>query len=358
MTTFADIETKLRRFLRDPDEVHFSDAFLLSLWNEGQRLFCYNTRCLQKAEIFVTPSLKKWTVNRQWERGLAGEDDWYWIPFYEEYIRGVHCTQPWEPQQITDIIPSVSGGVFVTTPMEALQTSTSLQQLVDYHMPDDYGGMIYCAFETAEVVPKLKKEVESSDKWWRSREEDRPYQYVPDMFPSENRLVMYPRSSGRSVNSDGEFGTICYVDDTDNFNIESEYGITFDCVGYDLSDSSYGMLSYLLRDEECFFTVYFAVPEDLEDSSSLIEVPKFLRKYVMFFVVGMALQSEGPRRDMTLGAHYMARYYAGEAAIKKLMSQGRQQDREVVLESKRFTEERVPRKGRVRFPDHFPRVHR
>ena len=79
MATFSDTETRLRRYLRDPNGDVWSQAVLMQMFNEAQHTFNRDTSVLEKVVGIHVPANTDYTRCYLWE---------------EDYVSGHPETRP------------------------------------------------------------------------------------------------------------------------------------------------------------------------------------------------------------------------------------------------------------------------
>ena len=70
---WSDQRERIRRFLRDPDGLIWSDALLLRLYNSEQEQLHQTVGLLDQARIVRTPPMFDFAISHDWENVSATE---------------------------------------------------------------------------------------------------------------------------------------------------------------------------------------------------------------------------------------------------------------------------------------------
>jgi hypothetical protein len=342
MTWSAEL-VKIRRLLRDPQGLIWSEAFLRHLWNDVQKDFQNRTHALEDVAAQRVPAVYQFAYMHDWEWRFLPEEFSKFYQCLAQHDLYVFCHR-WEPQQITRIEADVSDyGIHFTQPWEACMGETP-GEVVKMKFPANFGSMKFIAYDEEPIQAVSKKEVQSSDPSHVTRS-GLPYAFYP-YDETEDAYVLYPRPSTNFVNElEGE-GLALYAagdDEDDTIGVVATRsgsndvgaGAPFDIV--DLNDS--------------VFMVYEVSPVEIEGLADESEFCAFLLKYVRYGVIGRAYGSNTDGRIRSLADYWQRRYELG-AAFTKRWSRHRRTDRDYRLVTRGAPTRRRYRHPRL--PDGYP----
>lgn len=334
---------QLRRLLRDPQELIWSEAFLRHLWNDVQRDFQNRTFALEEVAVQRVPAVFQFTYLQDWE--------WRYLPdefskFYQgltQFDDLVICHR-WEAQSRSGIAADVADyGVHFTQPWEACMGETPGAP-VKMKFPVNFGTMKFIAYDEEPIEALTQKAVQSTDPAYLTREGD-PLGYYP-YDETEDGYVLYPRPTVNFVNELSGDGLALYAAGDDEDDTEGVVAVRSG--SSDLGDGA----SYdIVETTDSVFMVYGVLPSDIEAAGDEPDIPAFLCKYLRYGVAGRAYSANTDGRIKSLGEFWQARYDLGVAYTKRWLRL-RRQDRDYRLTTPGAPARRTYRHPRL--PDAYP----
>ena len=190
---FTDVETRLRRYLRDPNAKVWSQDLLMDLFNDAQQHFHQDLKMDVVVSAVSVPAQYEWSSTSEWE-----ED------YLEGYTRragtsfeasGEVVFFRWEITQIMGDTPQVSDGYRCTHAWEIYQGTVVIIDRDVLPLPYDFDDPLLIAFDGEKLTPIEEREVQASDSRWEYNTGE-PWRYYMTGEDQDRRFVMYPRPSG------------------------------------------------------------------------------------------------------------------------------------------------------------------
>jgi hypothetical protein len=333
MTTFAESETRMRRFLRDPSGIIWSSADLLTYFNDAQVEIALKTGLLVRVENHYYPPRYEWSYTYDWERDYC--DGTRYQMFEVNQASGDVITYPWEAAYYLSASQTDDSDTRYTHPWESHYTETAETPAVPLHSRFD--KMLFIAYDEDEILPITKKELESKDPYYKDRVSTVTHYYRPDDY--SNILFPYPKPS-----------TIVEQEPSETFTFDDAGGINSSDEEW-LDEGDYGLITDVIDQENAFVMVYEAQPTILEENSEEPDYPDWMVKYVEYATLERAYGSDTDGFIPTLRDYWKARKEVGIKALKKFQRM-MAIDRNYVLGgmTKRASSKRL------RLPDHYPAI--
>ena len=202
MTKFSEVETRLRRFLKDPNADIWSQQLLIDLFNQAQEEFNDSTRILEKICSIRIPSQYDFSMVYEWEEEFTdGKASGLMCQFVAaQYM----STQEWEIDAWVGQLPVIAGGYRATQPWERYSVSVVVHGKSVFKFPEDYktcSMLIWNRYRlkpiTEESAMRSSRNYETRAGWPRyyytiGRDQDREFVIYP--LPSE--IVWYEPETG------------------------------------------------------------------------------------------------------------------------------------------------------------------
>lgn len=309
MTVFNDIITKLRRFLRDPSGDIWSDADLLTYWNDAQIEIAQKTNYIEKAEAYRFPPIWTWSYMFDWERQETDGDRFQCLYIWQ--ARNVVGCYPWEPGYYATNSSTADSGDRWTHPWEA-EYADSRSDIVPIPLHEKIHRTKFVAYDEDELRPTTRKELALRDPHYRTCTGQPVSYYRPDEY--HNMLILYPYPA--SVTWD-EALISGYVTDT----YQDTGGIT----AWDedhIRQSDTGIILEEIEIDGQVFMVYDALPKDVESDvghwhRENVDWPQFLTKYVEYATLERAYGANTDGFIPSLRDYWMHRKNVGIEMIKR-----------------------------------------
>lgn len=342
--TWAVELVKIRRMLRDPSGLIWSEAFLRNLWNDVQQDFQHKTGVLEDIQTERFPPVYQWSYQQDWEFRHCPSTESKFYQCLSIHDDLVFCHR-WEPQQRAGIAADVSDyGIHFTQAWEACMGQIP-GELIRMRFPRNFNVMKFIAYDE-EPIDASSRKVVQGDPAFHTKEGE-PICYYP---VSDTEYVLYPRPSTAFVNElSGEAMALFADDDTEDTTTGT---IAVRTGSTDVSTET-GMSVDIVDTTNSVFMVYGVSPTDVSGAFDEPDYPVFLRKYIRHGVVGRAYSANTDGRIRSLGEYWELRYTLGVRYCKRYM-QNRRQDRDYRLTSKGMTARRTHRHPRL--PDRYPAV--
>ncbi len=257
---------KLRRFLRDPAGDIWSDADLLTYWNDAQIEVAQKTVILTRVEAHHYPPEYNYAYTHDWERHYI-EGDAY-CPFEESMTRpGMSFTHIWEAAYYLDSVTTMQSGYRITHPWEAAYVSPDGFIPIKLHGQVD--RIIFAAYDREEIRPASRKEIAESNPYYRTQTGPPTEYWRIDDY--SNQIVLYPQPSMVLNNYD-------YTEILDDPATYPDPLTTSDEEWLDDSDT--GIITDITTLDDSLFVIYQALPTDIEAWTEESALPPWFLKGV------------------------------------------------------------------------------
>lgn len=345
MSWVAELK-KVRRLLRDPTGNVWSEAFLKNLWNETQQDYQKRTHVLEDVVAQRVPQLYHFAYQYDWEYAELPTTVSQFYRCLNTHDEKVFCHR-WEVQEITGIDGDVQDwGTHFTQPWEAFSGVTP-GDVIKMRYPRGFNGAKFVAYDEEPIVPTSRKEIQSSDPSYVTRQGEPFAYYTHDEI--DNSYVLYPRPSvGFANDVEGEGLAFYEEDDTEDdetgtIAVRSGSGETGHIGGsVDIVDTASNV-----------FMVYEVNPVDVGLVSEEIDYPEFLRKYIRYGVISRAYGANTDGRIPSLSDYWQLRYDIG-VEVGKRYCRNRRSDRDYRMTTKGAMSRRTRRHPRL--PDGYPAI--
>ena len=258
MSTFLEHLKILRRFLRDPDALIWSNETLRLFWNQSAIELSQKVGLIDRAHAYRWPPSFTYSYTYDWEREFLEGDLYRCFEFW--HAGGVVCTYPWEPG--ADSASNMPGdqGYRYTHPFEIFYGAPGDPVRVPLHQ--DLVAPTFAAFDEYQIAPITERELAQTDPNYKTVSGSRPlYYYRPDT--QQNEAVIYPRPSMVSWSEE---------------DIRTGPGVAFDdaggiIIGEDgaLDETDYGIITEEIPTLGHLFMIFNSLPPPVEDYEDVID---------------------------------------------------------------------------------------
>jgi hypothetical protein len=333
-------------YLRDPNGLIWSEAFLRHLYNDIQQDLQNKTKCLEDVTTQRVPQLYHFAYQFDWE--------YAYLPttlsqFYQ--CLTVHDTASichrWEAQQYTGIAGDISDyGAHVTQPWEMYMSLTCGEES-KMRFPQNFNSVKFIAYDEEPIGTTSRKLVQANDSSYLITQ-GRPIAYYP-CDETDNSYVLYPRPSAGFENDISGSGLAFYASgDTES----DETGII--AVRDDSTpSSSEGASVDIVNTENSVFMIYDVSPNDMVALGDEPEFPVFLRKYIRYGVLSRAYGANTDGKIQSLSDYWGVRYDLGCEFVKRYV-RNRRKDRDYRLVTQGIRPSRYRRHPRL--PAGYPAI--
>lgn len=335
---------KLRVYLRDPNGLIWSEAFLRHLYNDVQQDLQHQTNVLEDVTAQRVPQLYHMSYQNDWEFAFLPSTLTQFYQCLSVHDQVVLCHR-WEVQQWTGIPADIADyGAHFTQPWEAY-SSLGAGEVVKQRFPSNCNSVKFIAYDESPIESTSRKAVQSGDSSYVTTQGS-PCAYYP-CDETDNSYVLYPRPSVAFQSDVAGDGVAFYASgDTES----DETGLI--AVRDDSTPSaSIGAAVDIIDTVNNVFMIYDVSPDDMVSLNDEPDYPEFLRKYVRYGVVSRAYGANTDGKIQSLSDYWGVRYELGVQFVRRYV-RNRRKDRDY-----RFvTQGMNPVRGRrhPRFPSNYP----
>lgn len=333
MTTFAESETRIRRYLRDPNGLIWSTADLITYFNDAQVELAMKTGLLVRVENHYYPPQYDYSYTYDWEREYC-EGTRYQM-FIINQASGDVITYPWEAAYWLSTQQTEDTNYRYMHPWEAHYVESSETPAVPLHSKFD--RMLFIAYDENEICPISKKELETDDPFYKDRAGVVTHYWRPDDY--SNIFYPYPKPSTYVVN-----------ETTEDEVFDDVSGILSSDEGW-LDEGDIGIVTDVINQEDAFVMIYQAQPWDIEATEDESDYPDWMVKYIEYGCLERAYGADTDGHIPSLRDYWKARKDIG---VKALMKYQRMTNTDRDYRFGGMT--RVATSRRLRLPDGYPAI--
>jgi hypothetical protein len=333
MTTFAESETRMRRFLRDPEGVIWSTLDLMAYFNDAQVEMAQKTGLLVRVENHYYPPQYDYSYMYDWEKNYF--DGTGFQMFTVNQASGDVITYPWESGYYLSTQQTQDDDYRYMHPWEVHYASSAELPAVPLHA--NFDKMLFIAYDENALVPISKKELEMADPFYKNRVGTTTHYWRPDDF--SNIFYPYPIPSDVVEQITGpedvfvDTGGIITSDET--MLVEGDLGIITDII-----DSA-----------DAFIMIYQAQANDILEVTDSSDFPDWWVKYIEYATLERAFGADTDGFIPTLRDYWKARKDLGIKSLKRF------QRMMLVDQDFRLGGQKQPTTSRrLRLPDGYPAI--
>jgi hypothetical protein len=330
------IETRLRRALRDPEGTLYTSEELQRHWNDTQNDLQQKTHLLEHVEAHRYPPLYDWAITHWWERSGVQGDVFHALT--EWLGQDARVCYPWEPGYVTEDSNPPDCGDRWTHAWEILHCTTADHVPIPLHA--QFETMKFCAYDREEIRPITEHELAKSDYGYRTATGYVVHYWRPDNF--HNQIVLYPHPSSpviqdlpepheQLVAATGEAGIISSDDEH-------------------LDTGDTGLMTDVIELDDALFCVYEPIPVPVEDQQSVPDWPDWQCRFVEYGVLARAFGADRDSFQPSLRDYWQTRYDIGIEGLRRF-KRGRLKDRTFIIGGDIWGK---TQRSRVRFPAGYP----
>jgi hypothetical protein len=254
MTTFNQSLTRIKRFLRDPDNNIWSDEDIRVFWNDAQIEVAQKIGYIERVHSYRYPPLYAVSYLYDWEyQHLAGDK---YKCLYEWTQRDVVVCYPWEPGYYLTSMDTPDDGSRVTYVWETEYCTPA--DVVRLPLHEKFHKAKFVAFDERQVDPLSEKQIALEDSYYRTTTGEPINYYRPDLF--HNHIVLYPRPS--SVTWDDASWLL--TDASESFGTAASDGI----ISYKedaFDETGYGVIYDTIDTDGHLFMIFESLPDDVDN---------------------------------------------------------------------------------------------
>jgi hypothetical protein len=300
---FLDSITRMRRMLRDPNGIIWTDDDITSYFNESQIEIAQKTQTMEKVATFQYPPLYTWGYMNDWEYQHCSGDRFQSLTI-DQNTGAVIC-YPWEPGYWIDNSPTSDEGIRSTLPFEVLcSSSMTPAEPIEMLLDSAFLRMSYSAFDKWPITPLTMREVINNDRFYKTRVGSRVlWYYRPDEYGY--KIIPYPRPA--SVN---------WQDTSNTSGMSDTAGIIADPTV--LYSQDVGLPISVVQLTGALFTIYDAMPYPVESVQDTLYWPDWFVKYVEYGALERAFAADTDGYIPSLRDYWQKRKDLGIEVLKRL----------------------------------------
>jgi len=298
--TWADILTRIRRYLRDPDGDIWTDADILTLFNDAALEIAIKTGLIIRVEAHYYPPEFDYSYLYDWEKSFTeGTPDQ--ALNVNQVREGNVITYPWEVAYWLDEEPSADEGNRFIHGFESEYASPA--EVVKIPLHAKFSKMKFVGWNEEPIDHRTEAEIAAADGFYRTTQGTPAFYYHPDQ--QHNQIIIYPRPS-------------VTWQDTDHTEVLDDDGngmITYDEGWLDIGDL--GITYDVIDAEEALFCVYEAYPVEVSELEDEPDFAPYITKYIEAATLERAFGIDSDGYIASLRDHWKFRKDVGIEAIKK-----------------------------------------
>ena len=304
---------KMRRFLRDPAGLIWSDDDLVAYFNEGLLEIFQKCQLNEKIEAHRYPPTYNWAYMWDWEYQYT-DGDQYQALSIDQLVGWTICF-PWEPAYWMDDCPTSDDGYRFTMPFEACCCDQPAEP-VEMELDLAFTRMRFAAFDKWPIMAITRREIIDQDRFFRTRVGSRVlWYYRPDEY--SYKMILYPAPAG-----------VIWQDDVITPGLSDTEGLADPSLL--LRSSDLGITTETINLDSALFVVYDAVPYAIESVSDEIPCPDWIVRYVEYAALERAFGADTDGCIPSLKDLWQKRKEVGIKILQKMKRQ-RNSDQEYRL---------------------------
>jgi hypothetical protein len=301
MSTVTGNLTRIRRFLRDPEGLVWTDDDILQAWNMAQLEITQKAKFLERVEAHHYPPEWTWSYQWDWEKQHIEGDMHKCLLVYQQ--TGEVITYPWEAGYWMDANDTPDDGYRCTHPWETAMCSTP-SDIVPMKLHTRLQRMKFCAYDEEPIQAIQPREVATNDPYWKTRTGQVTNYCIFD--ETENLYFLYPHPSAITWHEVAEEDTF-----DDSGGLITDFGTLY--------ESDTGLTTDIVDTEDSVFMVYDAIPYDLQAWEDDCLIPDVFLKYVEYATLERCFGADTDAFIPTLRDYWKMRKDAGIEAMKRML---------------------------------------
>ena len=292
---------RMRRFLRDPGGLIWSDADITAYFNEATIEISQKTQLLERIGYRRYPPVYTWAYFWDWEYEYLGGDTYQALNI-DQASQMVIC-YPWEASYWMSSSPTADDGMRFIMPFEGCLVDNPAEP-IEIPLDSAFLRMRFVSFDKWPILPITRREVMDNDRFWKTRVGSRVLNYYrPDEYGY--KIVLYPRPAA-----------VTWQDSAGTAGLDDSGGLITDELF--LSDTDTGLPIEVLDLEGSLFTIYDAVPYSVENMLDEIPWPDWFVKYIEYATLERAFGADTDGYIPSLRDYWRKRKEIGVEILKKL----------------------------------------
>lgn len=326
--------TRIRRFLRDPDANIWTDADILTLFNQEQDEFQNVVGGVRTVELIRLPPLFESTYMFDFEWPYTSHETGYVnslpsdLKYYDQGY--AFCTYRWEGPHIAGhTSPGSDAGTFCFHPWETWMVNDGWAA----DSPPVWAGhkfeqALFIAYDKDPIEPITKKELMETDISFRTRTGEVVNYWRDETF--ENFIHLYPTPSTVSWTDTTDEGMV--IGETSADEAGESYGLVTDYTGA-VDNSNFGACIDLLDLEDNLLVAYIKQPSEIVYDDDESDFRSYFTKYIEFGTLEQAYRMENDGKIESLSDYWS---YRKSIAVRlmRIFKYKKLEDRDLCLKTK------------------------
>lgn len=222
---FSSVETRLRRYLRDPNADIWSQDLLIDLFNQAQDQFNKATNLHIQVQGVRVPGINNYTRTYEWEEEYT---EGAIRRFGENYDgAGYFCIHEWEVPQARGYEPGADDpNTYRATHSFEIYTVSGVNDWDILKFPDDFDRAVLVAYDRQKLGAVTEERLQKTRRAYKTNE-GKVTDYCRIGQDEEREFALYPRPSDYTFDTisdtvaDVDCG-YCYGWESDNDHFPSE----------------------------------------------------------------------------------------------------------------------------------------
>lgn len=306
--TFVEELEKVRRFLRDPDGLIWTDGDVLVYYNDALLEIASKIGFVEKVHSYKYPP--EWTFSffYDWERQSLDGDLYQCLTIWQ--ARNIVVAYPWEAVYWLTNSDTPDGGTRFIHPWESAYASPADYIPLPFHAK--FHKARYVAYNERSLSPTTQGELSDKDSHYRTASGTPGWYWRPDI--EGNQIVLYPRPSSVTFDDGGLLRepTEALADDG-GLNTWQEDS---------LDETDTGIIIDNIDTANALFMVFEAIPNEVYDDvgdwhTEQIDFPEMFLKYVRYGCLERCFGADNDGFIPSLRDFWRMRKEIGIKAIKR-----------------------------------------
>jgi len=301
---FADELMEIKMFLRDPDNIIWSNEDIRTYYNDALIELALKVGYIEKAHVYKYPPEWTWAYIHDWEKQYTNGDKYKC--FMEWPASNKIITSVWETSYWLSNNDNYENGTRFTHPWESIYKAPSDIVPIPFHAK--YSKMKHISFDERTLTPTTQQELGSMDCFYKTAAGTPVHYWKPD--ETSNQFIIYPRPSS-AIWDDNSLKSTPF----DSFN---DTGGIIDWKEENIDEIDVGIITDSIDTDNNIFMVFDAMPNTATiNYYDHVDMPEFLLKYVMFATLERCYGADNDGFIPSLRDYWKMRKEVGINAIKR-----------------------------------------
>ncbi len=308
MANFATQLIKVRRFLRDPDGLIWTDEDVRTYYNDTLLELSSKIGFIEKVHTYKYPPEWTFSYMYDWEKQYADGDKYQCFTIWQ--AQNVVITYPWEATYWLTNSDTPDSGTRFTHPWESAYSAPADYVPSPFHAK--FNKARFVAYNERALSPTTQGELAGKDSHYKTASGTPGWYWRPDI--EGNQIVIYPRPSSITFDDGGLLRDPTEaLDDAGGLN-------TWDEASLDERDT--GIITDNIDTVDALFMVFESLPQEVTSSAGdwyteEVDFPDIFLKYVMAGCLERCFGADNDGFIPSLRDYWRLRKEIGIKAIRK-----------------------------------------